>query len=135
MPIQNKISKIVPQEDDKNCQSTKFIKSVCSYKNCQLQPVKPPMDMWLPKPAIPYKHARLCSDKNCQSKRCYRKKSPVRPMYGNDKNCQEIPNVHVWPKKQAKESSHMLSVTKSKKQCNHKKCDLSKFLCLSICQS
>ena len=38
-------------------------------------------NMWLPKPAVLYKYRRLCSDKNCQSTRCYRKR-----VY--DKNCQ-----------------------------------------------
>ena len=31
---------------------------------------------------------RLCHDKRCQSTRCYKKKSPVRPKYKYDKNCQ-----------------------------------------------
>ena len=51
VPIQHKMSKIVPQEDDKNCQSTKYNESMCSDKNCQEQqhinmvPVKTKMDM------------------------------------------------------------------------------------------
>ena len=65
---------------------------VSSDKNCQdnksviMQPVKPQLDMQLPKLAI----TGLCRDKSCQSPRCYnyKKKSPVRPMYGYDKNCQ-----------------------------------------------
>ena len=69
------------------------------------------------------KHVPLCKDKNCQSSRCYRKKSPVRPMYGNDKNCQEIPNVQIRLKKPI---SNIWSVTKSsiplRKQGNHKMC-------------
>ena len=56
------------------------------------------------------KHIPLCKDKNCQFTRCYRKRSPVRPMYGNDKNCQEILNVQMRPKKPL---SHMQSVTKT----------------------
>ena len=66
---------------------------VCSDKNCQemqninMWPVKPSMDMLLPKPAVPYQYKRLCSDKNCQSTRCFKKKCPVRPMC-EDKNCQ-----------------------------------------------
>ena len=57
------------------------VKSMCSDKNCQetqsinVWPVKPSMDMWLPKPAVPYKYIRFCSDKNCQSTRCYKKVS------------------------------------------------------------
>ena len=57
VPIQH----IVPQEDDKNCQSTKYNEAVCTDKKCQatkyykkvnkncqttnMQPVKPAMDM------------------------------------------------------------------------------------------
>ena len=59
-----KKSKIVLQEDDKNCQSAKYydsennlVKSKCSDKNCQenenidMWPVKPQMDVLLKKPA------------------------------------------------------------------------------------
>ena len=66
------------------------------YKNCQenqninMWLVKPPMDMRLPKPAIPYKYTRLCSDKNCQSTRCYKKHEYIKC----DKNCQSM-----WPMK------------------------------------
>ena len=77
VPIQNnmtKKSKRVPQEDGKNCLSPKFIKAMCSDKNCQenisMQSEMPEMNMQSPKPAI----TRLCSDKNCQSTSCYRKK-------------------------------------------------------------
>ena len=91
-PIHYKISmqQIVPQEDDKNCQSTKYNESVCSVKKCKenqtinMQPLKPPMNMWLPKPAVPCKYTRLCNDKNCRSTRWYKKMC-------SDKNCQEIP--------------------------------------------
>ena len=31
---------------------------------------------------------RLCQGEKCQSTRCYKKKSPVRPKYKYDKNCQ-----------------------------------------------
>ena len=31
---------------------------------------------------------RLCQDETCQSTRCYKKKSPVRPKYKYNKNCQ-----------------------------------------------
>ena len=31
---------------------------------------------------------RLCQDEKCQSTRCFKKKSPVRPKYKCDKNCQ-----------------------------------------------
>ena len=49
-----------------------------------MQSVTKTHDMQLPKPAF----TRLCSDKNFRSTRCFKKKSPVRPMYGYDKNCQ-----------------------------------------------
>ena len=113
---------------DKKCQATKCYKKV--NKNCQttnMQPVKPKMDMQSKEPTMQSsfkkKHVPLCKDKTCQSTRCYRKKSPVRPMYGNGKNCQEIKNVQIRPKKPI---SNMQSVTKSSipigKQVNHKKC-------------
>ena len=77
--------------NDKNCQSPKFFKSMCSDKNCQdeqclnMQPVKSEKSsiMQLLKPAIPYKYRKLCSDQNCQSTRCYRKQS-------NYKKCKYI---------------------------------------------
>ena len=117
--------------DDKICQS-----NVCSDKNCQdtkfMQPVKPEMNRPSKEPQSSFKkkHVPLCSDKNCQSTRCYRKKSPMRPMYGNDKDCQETQDVHMQPKKPI---SQMRSVTTSniptRKQFNHKKCELTKCLC------
>ena len=53
---------------DKNCQDDKnsFMWSVTKEENTDVQ---------LPKPA------RLFSDKNCQSTRCYKNMSPRRPMY------------------------------------------------------
>ena len=81
------------------------------------------------------KQIPLCSDKNCQSTICYRKKSPVRPMYANDKNCQETQCVQMQPEKSR---SNMQSVTKlsvmrlpipARKQSNHKKCKFTKCLC------
>ena len=86
----NKLQKL--KEDDKSYQSRKNVKSkddrlLCSDKNCQeikrprkprsnMQSVTKETDMQLPKPA------RLYSDKNCQSTRCYslKKKCPVRPV-------------------------------------------------------
>ena len=67
------------------------------------------MNMWLPKPAIPYRYKRLCSDKNCQSTRCYKKKDKVKSVY-SDNNCLEIQNVNMQPKKPI---NHMWSVTKT----------------------
>ena len=62
------------------------------------------------------------------------KKCPVRPMYGNDKNCQEAHSVWMWLKKPI---SNMWSVTKSsiplRKQSNQKKCELAKCLCDDKC--
>ena len=117
--------------DGKQSQSTKFIKSLygdhkCqstmfSDKNCQetklihmwsLKPEKSSIK-WLPKPAVPDQYKKLCSDKNCQSTRCYRKKHPVRPMCGDDKNCQS-PKKHV--KSESEEtyfSCHKWSVPKT----------------------
>ena len=100
-----------PVFDDSICQS-----NVCSDKNCQntkfMQPVKSEMNMQSkePKSSLKKKHVPVCSDRNCQSTRCYRRKSPVRPMYGNDKNCQEAQSVQMRPKKPI---SNMQSGTKS----------------------
>ena len=93
---------------DKNCQATicdkkqkkcdydefKSQSSRCSDKNCQeneninmhsvLVTNTEIMNMQLPKPAM----RRLCSDKKCQSTRCYKKQSPMRPMH--DKNCKSV---------------------------------------------
>ena len=79
-----------------NCQSTRCykkkdqVKSLFSDKNCQetqninIQPVKPSMDIQLPKSV---RKQVIC--KNCQSTRCFssKKKCPVRPVC-DDKNCQ-----------------------------------------------
>ena len=43
-------------------------------------------DVWLLKAVVPYEYRSMHNDKNCQSTRCY--KSPVRPVYKYDKNCQ-----------------------------------------------
>ena len=127
VPIQDKKSmqQIVPQEDDKNCQvNVKPVKKivfddkksssticyknpVCSNKKCQdtrfTWPVKPVIYMQSKEAAMQSsfqkKHVLLCSDKNCQSTRCYRKKSPARPMYGNDRNCQETKFTPILPLK------------------------------------
>ena len=98
VPIQEKMSmqKIVPQGDDKNCQSTKCYKKV--DKNCQttnMQPVKPAMDI---QSVTNTSYKRLCSDKNCQSTRCYKKKDQVKSVC-SDKNCQETNFYHMGPLK------------------------------------
>ena len=41
-------------------------------------------DKWLSTPLI----RRLCQNEKCQSTRCFKKKSQVRPKYKYDKNCQ-----------------------------------------------
>ena len=55
--------------DDRNCQSTQYDHMQTAMKSSNMQ---------LPKPAVPYKYTRLCSNKNCQSTRCFKKKYPVR---------------------------------------------------------
>ena len=65
---------------------------MCSDKKCQepsyMWPVLPVLvnteDKQLSTPII----GRLCQDEKCQSTRCFKKKSPVRPKYKYDKNCQ-----------------------------------------------
>ena len=65
---------------------------MCSDKKSQetshMQPVMSVIvnteDKQLSTPII----GRLCQDEKCQSTRCYKKKSPVRPKYKYDKNCQ-----------------------------------------------
>ena len=102
--------------EDRNCQSTKFIKpvyeeqkcqsTVCFNKKCHVNmwPVKQSMDMQLPKPALPYKYTRLCNNKSCQSTRCCKKSEYTKC----DKNCQST--QYMWLKKP---TSNMWSVTKS----------------------
>ena len=65
---------------------------ICSDKKSQEPSYKWPVmpvsvnteDKQLSPPSI----RRWCQDEKCQSTRCYKKKSPVRPMYKCDKNCQ-----------------------------------------------
>ena len=65
---------------------------MCSDKKSQEPSYKWPVmpvivnteDKWLSTPLI----RRLCQDEKCQSTRCFKKKSPVRPKYKYDKNCQ-----------------------------------------------
>ena len=65
---------------------------MCSDKKSQ-----EPSYMWLVMSVIVNTEVRqlstptirsLCQDEKCQSTRCYKKKSPVRPQYKYDKNCQ-----------------------------------------------
>ena len=80
--------------EDKNCQDTtseyndsKCQSFKCLDKNCQeneninMWSVTNTDNMWVPKPAVPNEYRRLCSDKGCQSTRCYKKSN-------YDKNCQ-----------------------------------------------
>ena len=84
--------------DDKKVQCTKLYKNpVCGDdKSCQstlcsnMWPVKPTMDMWSVEPAT---YKKMSSDKNCQSTKGYKKKSPVRPVC-NDKNCQSAKTMY-----------------------------------------
>ena len=92
IPIKDKKSKIVPQEDNKTCQSTKCIESkydnfrsqstVSSDKNCQeninMWPIKPAMNMQSNRPAVP-----ICNKMS--------KKQIVQKV--DDKNCQENINM------------------------------------------
>ena len=59
-----------------------------SQEPSYMQPVLPVLvnteDKWLSTPII----GKLCQDEKCQSTRCFKKKSPVRPKYKYDKNCQ-----------------------------------------------
>ena len=65
--------------DDFKSQSSRYCDKNCQEKeNTVMWSVTKEMDIQLAKPAI----RRLCSDKNCQSTRCYQKR---RPMYSYDK--------------------------------------------------
>ena len=76
-----------------------------------MQPMKSAMNMQL---VTNTHYKRLCNDKNCQSTRCYKIKSPVKQRsVCSDNNCQEITNVHMQPGKLAKELSKMQLVTRS----------------------
>ena len=91
--------------DDKKCQAPK--KTVCEGKNCPstqssvIWPVKPTMkneDLQLREPATK-SSSSLCSDKNCHSTRCFKKitRSLMRPMCGDDKNCQTTQSYNMCP--------------------------------------
>ena len=66
-------SNIQKKEDDKNCQEIIRPKKP---RNVMWSVIKE-VHMWLAKPEI----RRLCNDKNCQSTRRYKNRSPRRPMY------------------------------------------------------
>ena len=65
---------------------------MCSDKKSQepsyMWPVMPVIVNTEVKQLSPPLIRRLCQDEKCQSTRCYKKKSPVRPKYKYDKNCQ-----------------------------------------------
>ena len=96
VPIQDKMKHIMPQEDDKNCQSTKYYKSVCSDKKCQetnlMPPVKLPIHMQSVTRSSNKKLTGLASDKNSQAIIYYKKQ---KKCMCSDKNCQE--NINMWP--------------------------------------
>ena len=85
------------------------MQSVCENKKCpstqcsNRKPILKNRDVWSREPATETKSG-LCNDKNCQSTRCFRKATrclntqvPVKPMYGDDKNCQSP--QFMWPEK------------------------------------
>ena len=93
----------------KACQVKRRLRKpqVCSDNNSQEPSYKWPVmpaivnteDKWLSTPLI----RRLCKDEKCQSTRCFKKKSPVRPKYKYDKNCQSgssSEKENPYPKRQ-----------------------------------
>ena len=139
IPIQNKMtkkSKIVPQDDDKNCQPTRYYGLMCADKKCQatkcykkvdkqcqasnMQPVKPHIDMQSREPAVQSsfkkKHVPLSKDNNCKSTKISKK------SMCSDKNCQE--NINLWPVKP--EMNMQLSkpavLYQYRRLCNDKNC-------------
>ena len=122
--IQHKLTKrskkqIVPQEDDKNCQSTDYYeakmytdKKCQADKNCQttsvIRPKKPLSDMWsvtkktdvqLLKPAVLHQYRQLSKHKNCQATVCEYNDSKSQSIeyyeskICSDKKCQEHINM------------------------------------------
>ena len=90
LALKSSNKKLIGVSKDKNCQAKiceyddfKSQSSKCFDKECQenikMQSVTNTDNMHLPKPAI----RRLCSDKNCQSTRCYKKRN-------YDKYCQFV---------------------------------------------
>ena len=81
-------------------------------------PVKSPMYLQSREPAMQSsfkkKHVTLCSNKNCQSTRCYKKKGPVKQgSVCSDKNWQETKFIHMWPlKPEMKEKSSYMQLLK-----------------------
>ena len=147
MPIQNKMSmkQIVPKEDDKNCQYTKYYEPVCADKkyqatkcykkvdkNCQttnMQPVKPPIHMWSVTKSRNKKLVGSASDKNCEATICYKKQKKSeyddfqsQSLMCSDKNCQEninmqpvMPEMDMWLPKPA-------VLYQYRRLCNDKNC-------------
>ena len=112
---------------------------MCFDKNCQVNmwPVKPEMDVQSKEPQFIFKkkHVPLCSDKNCQSTKCYRKKSPVRTRCSNAKNCQST----MWPNKPisnpAMEQSNPEDKNCQSTRCFKKKCPMRPVCNDKNCQS
>ena len=69
----------ISRNSDKNCQEN---------ENNVMWSVTKEIGVWLPKPTLLHKCRRLCSDKHCQSTKYLKEKSPRRPVYSYDKNCQ-----------------------------------------------
>ena len=69
---------------DKKCQATKYYKE--TDKNCQtsvMWSVTKKSDMQLPKPAVPYEYRRKCKDKYCQATMSHKKQKKCE--YNNPK--------------------------------------------------
>ena len=84
MTKMSKKSNIVPQEEDKKCQSTKYYGKMCSDKTCQeninIWPVKPQMDVRLMNPPMKSSSKKLirsAKDKNCQATISNKKKRNI----------------------------------------------------------
>ena len=71
-----------PMYSDKNCQAESIRRPRKPKSVMQSVTKEENTDVWLPQPAI----KSICSDKNCQSTRCYKHMGPRRPIC--DKNCQ-----------------------------------------------
>ena len=84
--------------DDRNCQVSRYVHMLL------VKPAKKSNNLWSFKLAIQFSCKKLCSDKNCQSTRCYKKMNHV---CGDDKNSQSTQCMQP-----VKSASQMLSMTK-----------------------
>ena len=125
-----KKSKIVPQEDDKNCQSKKYYGSMCSDKKCleniNIWPMKPQMEVQLKKPAskpCDKKSIGRASDKNCQATICEYDDFQM----CSDKDCQE--NINMWLPKPA------IRRLCSEKNCHSTRCIVNMTRTVNLCKN